>query len=471
MLTLAPQKVSTLKRLMRVILQEIPGEQAGLIIDGEGHKVFFCEPLKCPQPELISFLEKSFFEVMRNNKPQVMIKDLSKEKRGSTHHQVQLLLVPFSGFSQKGGVIFTWRYWSVYSAYEIEFLLKFSTVFSWLIEGQLERKRCSEHTEFFGLIGQSRQFRRLVEFIKKISSSDAPVMICGESGTGKELVARAIHLSSRRAQKKFVPLNCAAIPEFLLESELFGFTRGAFTGAAQNKPGLIELADEGTFFLDEITDLSPSLQAKILRLIQEGELRRLGETKVRRINTRFISATNRDIEVEVEKGNFRRDLLYRLKVITIEVPPLRERREDIPLLLDYFLNKYREDQNQRCPFFSPRAVEILVGYEWPGNIRELENEVRRCLALFPERELFTEDCLSPKFFPEREIKNRGGAPFDYFQAKAEFERRFLQQALTRFNFNKSKTAAEIGLSRQGLFKLLKKHKITLPQGAQSLGKN
>ena len=472
MITLSPRRTVTLKRLLQIIHQEIQAQQVGLILADEEPEICLSEPVRSFPSEVVAFIKKAATLLGNSRQPLVMRNELNHPRTNLTGCPIQLLLVPLPGFIQKPRMVFTWRYRLVFTSYEIEFLIKFSTLLSWVMgeEVMLEEGRL-EMEKFYGLVGQSRQFQELIKKIKRISNSDAPVMITGESGTGKELVARAIHFCSRRSGKKFIALNCAALPELLLESELFGFSRGAFTGATQDKPGLIELADEGTFFLDEIADLSPSLQAKILRLIQEGELRRLGETKVRRINARFISATNRDIEVEVTRGNFRRDLFYRLQVVAITVPPLRERREDIPLLLTHFLNKYREEGGHRCRFFSPRAVEILVGYDWPGNIRELENEVRRCLALFPERELLTEECLSPRFFPNKTVENGQAAPFDYFQAKAEFERRFLHQALTRFNFNKSKTAAEIGLSRQGLFKLLKKHKIVLPKKVQELEKN
>jgi len=469
---LSSRRTITLKKLLQIIREEIQAQQAGLVLKGKEPEICFCDPRELFPSEVISFIKRAVTLLGNSQQPQIMRSEFNHSGAALKKNPIQLLLVPVPGFFQKQRIVFTWRYGLIFTSYEIEFLAKFSSLLSWVMgEEALTAEASTTIKDFYGLVGQSHQFQKLVENIKRISHSDAPVMIMGESGTGKELIARAIHLDSCRAEKEFIPLNCAALPELLLESELFGFTRGAFTGATQSKPGLIELADEGTFFLDEIADLSPVLQAKILRLIQEGELRRLGETKVRKINTRFISATNRDIEVEVNRGNFRRDLFYRLRVIAIKVPPLRERREDIPLLLTHFLRKYRVAGSQKSVAFSPRAVEILVGYDWPGNIRELENEVRRCLALFPERELLTEECLSPCFFPDRKVVSQAGAPFDYFQAKAEFERRFLHQALTRFNFNKSKTAAEIGLSRQGLFKLLKKHKIALPQGVQNLEEN
>jgi transcriptional regulator with PAS, ATPase and Fis domain len=307
------------------------------------------------------------------------------------------------------------------------------------------------------LIGRSEAFGQIQSLIDKVKDLNAPVSISGESGTGKELIARAIHFRGVRRHGQFVAVNCGAIPEHLLESELFGYARGAFTGALRDKTGLIEEADAGTFFLDEIGDLSLQLQAKLLRLIQEKEIRRIGENRTRPVDVRFISATNKDIEKEVESGRFREDLYYRLRIITIDIPPLRERRDDLVLLMDYFIEKYsREIRNDRV-FFSPRVRELFFHYPWPGNVRELQNEIQRCIILCGEEKLVREEHLSPKLNPGGQAA--AGSPFNFFEAKADFVRRFLNQALLRTNFNKARAAEEIGLSRQGLFKLLKKYKI------------
>lgn len=467
MFTQDNEKAVFLNKVMKFIHQQISAQQVGLFIK-EGDKVFSVhEPFKYLKPELLPFLEKMVFRLSESSQPQIVLKEERNSYSGKSN-RLQMLFIPFLKQTQVKGMIYLWRYNQVFSPLEMEFLIKLSPLLSWLTNVKGKEEELSEDGSFYGLVGCSSHWRQLVKLIKKISYSDAPVMIIGESGTGKELIAKAIHLNSPRASKRFIPINCAAIPEFLLESELFGFTRGAFTGATQTKPGLLELADQGTFFLDEISDLTFALQAKLLRLVQEQELRRLGENKIRKIDTRFISASNRDMEKEVKRGAFRQDLFYRLKVITIEVLPLRKRREDIPILLDYFLDKYNPDLTKSRPIFSPRAVEILMSYDWPGNIRELENEVRRCLALHPGKSLLTEDCLSKKIFARDDQSSSAHSPFDYFKAKAEFEKRFLHQALTHFNFNKSRTAAEIGLSRQGLFKLLKKHKISFPPNLHSV---
>jgi len=309
------------------------------------------------------------------------------------------------------------------------------------------------------MIGQSRNFENMMDLVERVKDTDVPVLIQGESGTGKELIARSIHEKGYRHTSAFIAVNCGAIPEHLLESELFGFTKGAFTGAVRSRVGLIEEADGGTFFLDEIAELSPPLQVKLLRVLQEKETRRVGENTTRRVDVRFISASNKDIDGEIEAGRFREDLYYRLKIIVIEIPPLRERREEIVPLLEHFLSKYSKEQGRAAPSFSQRALNLLLNYSWPGNIRELQNEVQRCLILSNKEMILTENFLS-----ERIVGCRPAKPslYGFIQARAEFERLYIREALKRCNFHRNKTAQNLGLSRQGLFKLIKKHNIEIP---------
>ncbi|MGB2905640.1 MAG: sigma-54 dependent transcriptional regulator [Candidatus Aminicenantaceae bacterium] len=310
------------------------------------------------------------------------------------------------------------------------------------------------------LIGKSSAFLHLLKLIEKFKDSAAPVFIGGESGTGKEVVARSLHRRGPRFRSPFVAINCAALPEQLIESELFGYVRGAFTGALRDKPGLVEEASGGTLFLDEIGDLSPHLQAKLLRLIEEREIRRVGENRPRPVDVRFISATNLDIESRVSEGAFRQDLLYRLRILPVEIEPLRRRQEDIIPLVNYFLAKFCREMKRGRVCLTPTALQLLQEYEWPGNVRELQGEIQRCLILCDESTLITERDLSPRINPYTEPESVSS--YDYFRAKADFEKRFLHQALDRFNFNRARTAQEIGLSRQGLFKLIKKHSIEIP---------
>ena len=309
-----------------------------------------------------------------------------------------------------------------------------------------------------GLVaGRNGAFRKVRALIERVKNSDAPVFITGESGTGKELVARTLHESGPRRGGQFVPVNCGAIPDPLLESELFGHARGAFTGASRDKAGLIEEADRGTFFLDEIGDLTLHLQAKLLRALEERSVRRLGENRPRPVDVRFVSATHKDLEREVREGRFREDLYYRLKIIVIEIPPLRERTEDLIPLINHFAERYAREMRRPRPYFSPPALEMLLRYPWPGNVRELQNEVRRCLVLAGDGNLIREEFLSPSINPKGESFPESSRRLA--AARSDFERRFLLEALARCDFRKARTAAEIGITRQGLFKLLKKHGI------------
>jgi Nif-specific regulatory protein len=311
-----------------------------------------------------------------------------------------------------------------------------------------------------GFLGEALSVRRVRALLEKVRDTDAPVFIAGESGTGKELAAKTLHETGKRRNGPFVAVNCAAIPEPLLESELFGHARGSFTGAVRDKTGLVEEASGGTFFLDEIGDLPLALQSKLLRVLEEKKIRRIGETRSRPVDVRFVSATNKDLDHEVERGHFRQDLYYRLKIIAVELPPLRERPDDTLLLLNHFLDEFARSMGRPRPFVSPVALEMLLRYPWPGNVRELQNEVQRALVMADGGPLILEDYLSPKINPAGETYST--ATHRFAEAKADFERRFLREALVRCRYHRTRTAAEVGLTRQGLFKLLKKHGIEKP---------
>ena len=329
--------------------------------------------------------------------------------------------------------------------------------------------RAEEMRDFSGdglFIGRSASVRRVSELVDRVKDLGAPVLVTGESGTGKELVARAVHFRGARKLAPFVAVNGGAIPDHLLESELFGHARGSFTGAVRDKPGLIEEAAGGTFFLDEVGDLGPPLQAKLLRVLQDKEIRRVGENRMRRVDVRFISATHKMLEREIREGRFLEDLYYRLWILTIEIPPLRERREDVEPLLDHFTEQYGRELRGGRFVFSAQALELLHAYPWPGNVRELQNEIQRCLILCGEERVVRPEHLSPRIsapagsVPSPEAAR--AAADNFFEAKAEFVKRFLRQALLRCEYNKARTAEEIGMSRQALFKLMKKHKIQVP---------
>jgi two-component system response regulator HydG len=293
------------------------------------------------------------------------------------------------------------------------------------------------------IIGGSPAFRRMMTLVEQVASSSATVLIQGESGTGKELVARAIHERSARAAKPFVAVNCAALPETLLESELFGYERGAFTGAAGRKEGRFELADGGTLFLDEVADLSSVTQPKILRVLQEGEFERLGGTRSIRVDVRLVAASNQDLSQMVKEKRFREDLFYRLNVITIHVPPLRERREDIPVLAQHFLRVYAAKNNRKLEGLTDDALRRLEAYAWPGNVRELENVIERGVVLARGSQVDVAD-LPPEIagatpLPEGVLTVRIGTPL------AEVTQRLLDETLRVTKGNKTLTAKLLGI--------------------------
>ncbi|MGZ3749298.1 MAG: sigma-54-dependent transcriptional regulator, partial [Pseudobdellovibrionaceae bacterium] len=248
-------------------------------------------------------------------------------------------------------------------------------------ENQLLRKEVGKEYSFENIVSKNEKMQKMFDVIKKVSQYKSTVLITGESGTGKELVARALHYNSDRSQSPFVAVNCGAIPENLLESELFGHAKGAFTDAIRTKKGLFEEADGGTLFLDEIGELPGQLQVKLLRVLQEGEIRRIGESKPIQIDVRIVAATVKDLSNEVNEGHFREDLFYRLNVLPIHIPPLRERREDIPLLIQHFIGKYNQTMNKNVADVDHNALDTLMNYKWYGNVRELENTIERAIVL------------------------------------------------------------------------------------------
>ena len=453
---------SLLLKLLDLIREEIPSGRAVILLMNEKKQIIFRESSGVVQFDMdinLEIIKKALDEkhplILNNLKGGFLFGD-------NENGLWNVLCLPLLFKNKAVGVIYLDRKVGSgeFSRENLELLIAISKPINMILMNCLEFQEVGERNIAISnsfLRGRSKAFRRILFFIDRVKDNDVPVFIWGESGTGKELVARAVHQMGARKRGKFVVVNCGAIPELLLESELFGYMKGAFTGAVKDKPGLIEEANGGTFFLDEIGDLSLNLQAKLLRLLQEKEIRRIGENKPRFIDVRFVSATNKQIEKEIERGNFREDLYYRLKIVSIELPPLRERKDDLFYLLNYFLEKYSRELNCEMAYFSPGALEMLLDYSWPGNVRELQNEIQRCLVFTGEDSLIKEECLSPKINPRRE--NYTALSYDYFQARAKFEKRFLNQALARWNFNKAKTAEEIGLSRQGLFKLIKKHDI------------
>jgi DNA-binding NtrC family response regulator len=330
-------------------------------------------------------------------------------------------------------------------------------------ENILLRQHLQVQHPFENIIGNSPALQRVFEMIRKVADTDSNILLTGETGTGKELVAKAIHDRSRRREKLFLPLNCGSLAEGLLESELFGHVKGAFTGAVSTRKGLIEAADGGTLFLDEISETAFSFQVKLLRAIQEGEFMRVGETHPLRVNIRIIAATNRDLEKAVERREFRQDLYYRLKGIAIHLPPLRERLEDIPSLAYHFLAKYRGDRKGER--IDPQALKALQAYKWPGNVRELEHVIEYALSMAEGETIKITDL--PEEFVNRAAdraaaqENWANAPFG--KAKEEFEKIYITQILRESNWNISEASRKAQMFRQNLQQKIRKYGIVVEE--------
>ena len=318
-------------------------------------------------------------------------------------------------------------------------------------ERRLDRltRQLADRSSYDQIVGKSQPMQELYRLLDKISATDATVLIEGENGTGKELVARAIHFNSARAQRPFVVQNCSAFNDNLLDSELFGHSRGAFTGAVGNKKGLFEVADGGTFFLDEIGDMSPALQVKLLRILQEGTFIPVGSTREKRVDVRIIAATNRDLKQLVERGLFREDLYFRVNVIGVTLPSLRQRREDIPLLVEHFLHKHAPERQVRL---SAGSLQRLLDYNWPGNVRELENEIERLLVLCSDDEVIREEFLSPRIRYEVYSPQGSGEQTALPAAIEQLERTMILDHLKRARWNKTRAAETLGISRRNLIR-------------------
>lgn len=307
------------------------------------------------------------------------------------------------------------------------------------------------------IIGESPAIKRLKEEIKKVAKSNANIVIFGENGTGKELVAKNIHQLSYRKDKPFVDINCAAIPDELIESELFGYEKGAFTGALSRKAGKLEIANEGTIFLDEIGDMSLKAQAKLLRAIETKSFHRLGGLQKIDVDVRFICASNKDLKKLIEQGLFREDLYYRLAVITLEVPPLRERGYDIIILAEYFLDKFCQENKTKPKKLTEEAKEALLEYNWPGNVRELKNLMER-LSITVEKDVIDAESLG--------IKVEDKEPKDFKSAKQEFEKQFILKKLAQYNYNIKQTAQAIGMDFTNLYRKIKAYNIKIEEEPQ-----
>lgn len=313
------------------------------------------------------------------------------------------------------------------------------------------------------IVGRSQKMKRVLRLISMVAPTESPVLITGESGTGKELVARSIHLQSKRADEGFVPVNCGALPETLFESELFGHVKGSFTGAVGDKPGLFEVADSGTLFLDEVAEMPASTQVKLLRVLEERRIRRVGGQNFRSVDVRVIAATNRDIEEVLGSGEFRKDLYYRLNVFQIDLPPLRERREDIPLLAAYFLEKYNSRTGKHIKGFTPGSQRAIFSYSYPGNVRELENAIERAVAL-TEGETINEFALPPAIAesPVLMLSEGGDGFFSDSLTLQEVEKLHIRRVLEKHQWSVVRAAKGLGISRSTLWRKMAKYGLRKP---------
>jgi DNA-binding NtrC family response regulator len=332
-------------------------------------------------------------------------------------------------------------------------------------ENRALREALGKRYEYKNVVAQSGKMQDVLALVERVAATNATVLLGGESGVGKDLIARAIHEHSQRSSGPFVKINSTAIPENLLESELFGYEKGAFSGATTSKPGKFELADKGTLFLDEIGDVPPATQVKLLRVLQDREFERLGGTKTLKVDVRLIAATNRDLRAAIEEGAFREDLYYRLNVVAIDIPPLREHKQDIPALANFFLEKFARESNQPLRKLKPEALRRLIDYHWPGNVRELENIVTRAATLAPGDVLDAADIHFDAESPSRRVGANFSPALPPGMTLEKWEEEMIREAIRQANGNKSQAARALGLSRNALRYRLSKMGVPDPDDA------
>jgi len=381
------------------------------------------------------------------------------------YNLLSILVVPLKRVTRITGVIYldTQTKKKVFDDKSVEFMNAFANLAvlsienakltnSLTLENKTLKREISSHYHFEDIIGVSKPMRNVMSMMEKIIATDIPVLLQGESGTGKGLIARAIHYNSPRKDKKFITQYCGSLPETLLESELFGYKKGAFTGAVSDKTGLFEAADGGTFFLDEVGDLTLSIQTKLLRVLQEHKIRRIGDTEDREVDVRIISATNKVLEDEVKKGTFREDLYYRLKVVKIDIPTLRDRKEDVQILVKYLINNLNI-KSKSVEGISSEAMSVLAQYDWPGNIRELENVIQHAIVMC-QGDIISVDDLPPEINIRRVIKR------DIFSKKLkDMEKDHILNVLRETGFSRKNSAEILGISLRTLQYKLKEYNI------------
>lgn len=442
-------------KLLVVDDEEIIRESLSFILRKEGYQVEEAENGKVAYQKLLD--DKYDIVITDLEMPQMKGIELLEEIKKLDVHTSIIVITAFGSLDTAISALRAGA--SDYILKPIEFdemLIKIKRMFEYkelLLENRILKKEIQRNYDFDNIVGKSLAIKKIYDMIHTVAETDSTVLITGNSGTGKELVARALHYKSRRKNKPFIALNCGAITENLIESELFGHKRGAFTGAISDKEGYIKAADGGTLFLDEISELPLQLQVKLLRVLQEKEFTPVGATASFPVNVRFIATTNRDLKAEIEAGKFREDLYFRLNVIEINVPSLKEREEDIPLLADHFLDKYRKEMNKNIKGIDNEAIRSLISYEWKGEVRELENIIERAV-IFCKGEFITLQDLPTAFRPKF-----GVIDFSKLGSLEEsvrrFERDYIMKALENNSFNKEKTSELLQVGLSTLYRKLK----------------
>ncbi|QGP91029.1 Regulatory protein AtoC [Neomoorella glycerini] len=458
------------------------GKRKIMVIDDEEDMLENCRRLLMPLGyEVVTFLNgEQALAVLRHEKPDVILTDLKMPRldgmailRAAKDYDPDIMVIFFTAYATIESAVEAIKNGAYdyipkpFTASQLHLVIERALQQRNLMEENRElRRQLQEHHSFNQLIGKSNAMQHVIRLAIKAARTDASVLIGGESGTGKELLAKAIHASSRRAGKPFIPVDCSSLPPTLLESELFGYEKGSFTGATRTKPGIFELAHTGTLFLDEIGNLDINLQAKLLRVLQEGEVRRIGGTHLIQVDFRLIAATNVDLNKAMQEKTFREDLFYRLNVISLTLPPLRERLEDIPLLTVHFLGKFNIMYDKQVKGISSQTLQLLQNYHWPGNVRELQNVLERAVALTEN------DFIMPEDLPEQfrslvrgtgddEQATMGGSSFAAAKKKwiANFERQYLLRLLEQHGGNISEAARTARMDRKTLYRLLAKHNL------------
>ena len=464
MLTRIRDLASLQRAILESVLETIPAERGAILLVREGSEDLFlsCRTSQMDQPLRIS---RSVAEKVLREGAGLLCVDVNDSFGGADSllaaHVCSLVCVPLFVGERVVGLVYidTTNPATVFDEAHLQLLTAVGGIAAVAIENvrhlewlEGENKRLHQQINLaHNMIGESQRMREVYRFVEKIAPNNSTVLIRGESGTGKELVAHAIHRNSERSEKEFVAINCAVLSEALLESELFGYEKGAFTSAATQKRGRLEIADGGTLFLDEVGELTPATQAKLLRVLQERQFERLGGTRTISVDVRVIAATNRNLEEAIKEGTFRQDLYYRLNVISLTLPPLRDRREDIPLLAYYFIAKYSKKCKRLVTGMSPEVRACLLAYDWPGNVREMENAIERAVVLG------NTDMIVPDDLPESLLATNPlpASASNYHETINEMKKKVILQAIEQANGNYTEAAKLLGIHSTNLHRLIR----------------